>query len=127
MTHSKLTFSNRIKPEDSIYFMFKWKGYTHQGSVPLAISELSREDMAWLEYSIREDVQQQIIEDCLDEYFDSEKREKAEHRLTRNLLESGKVKWYDMKTDKLIKPKGEFMGKWCCMYSDFVGNIEFEK
>ena len=125
MKNQTLSYSNQINPSDPVYFKLRWKGYEHIGSIPLPISELTRENMAWLESSIREDVQQQIIEDCLDNYFDSEKREKAEHRLMGKLLESGKVKWYDNKTNKLIKPIGEFIGSWGYTYSDFVGNIEF--
>tara|TARA_Y100000389_G_C17457270_1_gene519020 strand:+ start:280 stop:687 length:408 start_codon:yes stop_codon:yes gene_type:complete len=123
-----LSYSNNVNPDNPVYFRLKWKGYDHTGSIPIPISELTRKDMEWLESAIREDVEQQIIEDCLDNYFDSEKRMKAEYKIKENLIESGKVKWYDMKTEKIIKPKGTFIGRWGYTYSDFVGNIEiFER
>lgn len=70
-------------------FELKWKGFTAKGHIHSFPDGSPEEDMNMM---IREDIEQQIIEHCLDEEFDYDRREKLECKLLKGLGEA-QVEW----------------------------------
>tara|TARA_Y100001973_G_C5094034_1_gene279061 strand:- start:403 stop:792 length:390 start_codon:yes stop_codon:yes gene_type:complete len=115
-----LTWSNNVNPTDKIRFHIRHKRYELNGSIPLDVRELKEHDIEWLESAIREEIQQEIIEDCHDMCLSEERRMNKEHSLMRGLLEKGKIRYYEMDTDKEIISKGLRRGDYGYYYSDFT-------